>query len=162
MVDISSISAIIAAAGVIVGFVFTYLQLRNLVKTRRTELRWRILQSTNSKEFLEAGMKIMDMEFKDQKDFEEKYSDLRVEMTLVLNLFDGIGELLRKGLTDYETVSSMPVVVMWEKLIPFVEGARKAYNDPSWWANFEYFYNEAKKRQQKRVRQNQLPNSHAQ
>lgn len=162
MVDISSISAIIAAAGVIVGFVFTYLQLRNLVKTRRTELRWRILQSTNSKEFLEAGMKIMDMEFKDQKDFEEKYGDLRVEMTLVLNLFDGIGELLRKGLTDYETVSSMPVVVMWEKLIPFVEGARRAYDDPSWWANFEYFYNEAKKRQQKRVRQNQFPNSHAQ
>jgi hypothetical protein len=162
VVDISSISAIIAAACVIVGFVFTYLQLRNLVKTRRTELRWRILQSTNSKEFLEAGMKIMDMEFKDQKDFEEKYGDLRVEMTLVLNLFDGIGELLRNGLTDYETVSSMPVVVMWEKLIPFVEGARRAYDDPSWWANFEYFYNEAKKRQQKRVRQNQFPNSHAQ
>ena len=163
MVDISSISAIIAAAGVIVGFVFTYLQLRNLAKTRRTELRWRILQSTNSKEFLEAGMKVMDVEFKDQKDFEEKYGlDLRVEMALVLNLFDGIGELLRKGLADYETVSSMPVVVMWEKLIPFVEGARKAYNDPSWWANFEYFYNEAKKRQQKRVRQNQFPNSHAQ
>jgi hypothetical protein len=161
VVDISSISAIIAATGVIVGFVFTYLQLRNLVKTRRTELRWRILQSTNSKEFLEAGMKIMDMEFKDQKDFEEKYGDLRVEMTLVLNLFDGIGELLRKGLTDYETVSSMPVVVMWEKLIPFVEGARRAYDDPSWWVNFEYFYNEAKKRQQKRVRQNQFPNSHA-
>jgi hypothetical protein len=56
----------------------------------------------------------------------------------------------------------MPVVVMWEKLIPFVEGARRAYSDPSWWANFEYFYNEAKKRQQKRVRQNQFPNSHAQ
>lgn len=147
-VDIPSISAIVAAAGVIIGIVFTYLQLRNLARTRRTELRWRILQSINSKEFLEAAMKVMDVEFKDQKDFEKKYGfDLRIEMALVLNLFDGIGELLRKGLADYETVSSMPVVVMWEKLIPFVEGARKAYNDPSWWANFQYFYNEAKKRQ---------------
>ena len=154
MVGITEISAIVAAAGVIVGFVFTYLQIRNLARTRRTELRWRILQSTNSKEFLEAGMKVMDLEFKDQKDFEEKYGglDLRVEMALVLNLFDGIGELLRKGLADYETVSSMPVIVMWEKLIPFVEGARKAYNDPSWWANFEYFYNEAKRRQQRGVK----------
>ncbi len=149
-VDIPSISAIVAAAGVIIGIVFTYLQLRNLARTRRTELRWRILQSINSKEFLEAAMKVMDVEFKDQKDFEKKYGlDLRIEMALVLNLFDGIGELLRKGLADYETVSSMPVVVMWEKLIPFVEGARKAYNDPSWWANFQYFYNEAKKRQQR-------------
>lgn len=68
-------------------------------------------------------------------------------MTLVLNLFDAIGELLRKGLTDYEIVSSMPVVVIWEKVKPFVEGARKAANDPSWWTNFEYFYNETKKRQ---------------
>jgi hypothetical protein len=151
MVGITEISAIVAATGVIVGFVFTYLQIRNLARTRRTELRWRILQSTNSKEFLEAGMKVMDLEFKDQKDFEEKYGglDLRVEMALVLNLFDGIGELLRKGLADYETVSSMPVIVMWEKMIPFVEGARKAYNDPSWWANFEYFYNEAKRRHQR-------------
>ncbi len=148
MVDISSISAMVATAGVIIGVVFTYLQLRNLARTRRTELRWRILQSINSKEFLEAAMKVMDVEFKDQKDFEKKYGfDLRIEMALVLNLFDGVGELLRKGLTDYETVSSMPVVVMWEKMIPFVEGARKAYNDPSWWANFEYFYNEARKKQ---------------
>jgi hypothetical protein len=152
LIDIPSVSAIIAAASVIIGFAFTYLQIRNLAKTRRTELRLKILDSTNNREFLEAGMKVMDVEFKDQKDFEKKYGlNLRVEMALVLNLFDGIGELLRKGLTDYETVSSMPVVVMWEKLIPFVEGARKAYNDPSWWANFEYFYNEAKKRQLKRA-----------
>ncbi len=146
--DISSISAIIATAGVIIGFIFTYLQLRDLARTRRTELRWRILESVNSKEFLEAAMKVMDVEFNDAKDFQEKYgSDLRMEMTLVLNLFDAIGELLRKGLTDYEIVSSMPVVVIWEKVKPFVEGARKAANDPSWWTNFEYFYNETKKRQ---------------
>ena len=69
-------------------------------------------------------------------------------MAMVLNFFDGVGELLRKGLTDYEIVSSMPVVLMWEKMIPFVEGTRKAYNDTSFWANFEYFYNETKKRQQ--------------
>ena len=72
-----------------------------------------------------------------------------IERNENLEAFRSHGELLRKGLTDYETVSSMPVVVMWEKLLPFVEGARKAYNDPSWWANFEYFYNEAKKRQLK-------------
>lgn len=152
VIDIPSISAIVAATGVIVGFVFTYLQLRNLARTRRTELRWRILESINSREFLEASMKVMDVEFRDRKDFEEKYGlNLRVEMGLVLNLFDAVGELLRKGLADYETVSSMPVVVMWEKLMPFVEGARKAYDDPGWWANFEYFYNEAKKRQLKRA-----------
>ena len=63
--DIPSISAIVAAAGVIIGVVFTYLQLRNLARTRRTELRWRILESVSSREFLEAGMKVLDVEFKD-------------------------------------------------------------------------------------------------
>jgi hypothetical protein len=119
---------------VIIGVFFTWLELRNLARTRRTELRWRILESINNKEFMEASMKVLDMEFKDQKDFENR--DVRIELGMVLNLFDAIGELLRKGLADYETVSSMPVILMWEKLLPFVEGARKAYNDPTWWAKF--------------------------
>jgi len=37
MLDIPSISAIVAAVGVIVGFVFTVLELRNLVKARQTD-----------------------------------------------------------------------------------------------------------------------------
>lgn len=147
--DIASISAIIATVGVIIGFIFTYWQLRDMVRTRRSELRWRILESVDSREFLEAAMKVMDMEYKDQKDFEKKYAlDLRIEMSMVLNVFDAVGELLRRGLADYDIVSSMPVVLIWEKMLPLVEGARKAANDPSWWANFEYFYNETKKRQQ--------------
>ena len=38
MVDITEISAIVAAAGVLVGVVFTVMELRNLVKQRQTDL----------------------------------------------------------------------------------------------------------------------------
>jgi hypothetical protein len=38
MVDLTSISAILAAIGVLVGVVFAILELRNLVKTGRTDL----------------------------------------------------------------------------------------------------------------------------
>ncbi len=42
MLDIASISAVVAAGGVIVGVVFAVLELRNLVKTRQTDLALRL------------------------------------------------------------------------------------------------------------------------
>ena len=42
MLDIPSISAIVAAIGVIIGVVFTVLEPRNLVKTRQTDLMIRL------------------------------------------------------------------------------------------------------------------------
>jgi len=54
MVDIPSISAIIAGTSVIVGVVFAVLQLRNLVKMRQTDLVIRLYSTSTSKEFQEA------------------------------------------------------------------------------------------------------------
>ena len=54
MLDIPSISAIVAAAGVLVGVAFTVLQLRDLVKTRQTDLVLRLYDKFSSKEFQDA------------------------------------------------------------------------------------------------------------
>jgi hypothetical protein len=54
--DIPSISAIIAAIGVLVGVILTVLELRHLAKSRRIDSYWRILSTFNSKEYLEALM----------------------------------------------------------------------------------------------------------
>ena len=40
--DIASISAAVAAVGVIVGVIFAVLELRNLVRTRQTDLILRV------------------------------------------------------------------------------------------------------------------------
>jgi len=50
VVDITEISAIVAAAGVLVGVVFTVLQLRDLVKTRQSDLLMRMHLAFSSKE----------------------------------------------------------------------------------------------------------------
>lgn len=152
--DIPSISAIVAAIGVLIGVAFTYLEIRDLVKARRTEVIWRNYQSFCSKEFLEALLKVVNLEFEDYNDFVEKYGSILAEnpvavaLCMVGNVFEGAGELLHKGLADYETVSNIPTVIVWEKMRPIVEGARKQYNFPALWTNFEYFYNETKKREQ--------------
>jgi len=153
MVDITEISAIVAAIGVIVGVVFTVLELRNITKARQTDIFWRLYQSFNTKEYLEAWMKVFNLEFRDYNEFTKKYGLLFSEgsvsgaMNMVGNLFEGTGILLNKRLIDFDLVyRTLPVNVTWEKMKPIAEGARKQYGMPSLFEWFEYLYNEMKKR----------------
>lgn len=65
MVDLTSISAILAAIGVFVGVVFAILQLRDLVKTRQTDLVIRLYSNWSDEKFIEAYSEIITDEFKD-------------------------------------------------------------------------------------------------
>ena len=76
MLDISSISAIAAAVGVIIGVVFATLQLRDVVKTRQTDLVMRLDSTFGTKEFQEAWVETLRMEFNDYKDYLKKYGTL--------------------------------------------------------------------------------------
>ena len=157
MVDIQEVSIAVASASVAVGVIYYSLQLRHQTKSRKTDAFWRVYQSFNSKEFLEASFKVWNLEFEDYDDFLKKYgppfaeNPVAVAICLVGNLYEGAGELLYRGLADYKTVSNIPTSMMWEKLKPIAEGARKQYNFPSFWNRVEYLYNEGKKREQKGV-----------
>jgi hypothetical protein len=155
MLDIPSISAIVAVAGVLVGVALTVLELRDFVKTRRTDMLWRLLSSFNSKEYLEAYLKTVNLEFKDYNDFSKKYGSgfsetpVQVALSMVCNLFEGAGTLLYRRLIDFETVALViPVSYTWEKVKPIADGMRKELNLPDLWTGFEYLYNEMKKREQ--------------
>jgi hypothetical protein len=66
--DIPSISAIVAATGVLVGVVLTVIELRNLVKQRQTDLVIRLSSDIRSREFLGAFVDTYEAEFKDYDD----------------------------------------------------------------------------------------------
>ena len=154
MSEIQTVSIAVASASVVVGVVYYSLQFRHQTKSRKTDAFWRVHQSFNSREFLEATFKVWNLEFEDYDDFLKKYgppfaeSPVAVALGIVGNLYEGAGELLYRGLTDYETVSNIPTSMMWEKLKPIAEGARKQYSFPEFWSKFEYLYNEGKKREQ--------------
>jgi hypothetical protein len=154
--DITSISAIVAAAGVIVGVAFTVLELKHLVKQRRTDLVTRLSYdiSTN-REFLGALVDTYEVEFKDYDDFVNRYgkpiSRNQVSMSFMMmgNFYEQIGVLLRNGLIDASLVSQLfPVSALWEKMKPLAEGMRKEYHQPDLFEWFEYLYDEMKKTQQ--------------
>jgi hypothetical protein len=158
MVDITEISAVVAAAGVLIGVVYYILEMRHQTKIRKSDTFWKIYQSFNSKEFIDAAHKVMNLEFRDYNDFLKKYgppfaeSPVATAIALVCNMYEGAGELLHRGLADYENISNISTGMAWEKVKLIVEGARKQYNFPSYYDKFEYLYNEMKKREQRGVK----------
>jgi len=147
MIDIPSITGIVAAAGVMVGVAFTVLELRNLVKTRQTDLVIRLYSTRTSKEFQESWKKVMAKEFKDYHNYEKWYdwSDF-IEVGL---FFEEIGILLSRKLIDIGLVDDLHSYIIkttWEKIKRVVEGIRKSNNAPQIYEWFEYLYNEMQKR----------------
>jgi len=149
MLDIPSISAIVAALGVIIGVVFTAIQLRDLVKTRQTDLVIRLYSTYGSAEFAEAVNKILTMELKDHIDLWKK-GQWSGAFSEVGSFFEGIGVLLNRKLIDIGLVDdlfSTPIKISWERTKPITEAARKHYKRPQIWEWFEYLYNEMQKRE---------------
>ena len=150
MLDIPSVSAVVAALGVTVGVVFTVMELRNLVKTRQTDLVIRLYSTRTSKEFQESWRKVMAKEYKDYHDYEKwhEWSDfIKVGV-----FFEGIGILLHRKLIDIRLVDDLFSYIIrttWEKMKPIEENVRKHHNAPQIAEWFEYLYNEMQKREQR-------------
>ena len=158
MLDIPSISAIVAAVGVIVGVVFTVMELRNLVKQRQTDLVVRLYSTFIGKECLDATMEFLALQFEDYNDYVKKYGDpvlsgnpVHKAMLIVDNFFNQVGILLHRKLIDVGLVRDVftyRVELLWKKAEPIIQGFRREHNQPEAGKWFEYLYNEMKKREQ--------------
>ena len=157
VVDLTEISAIVAAAGVLVGVVYYLLDVRNQTMIRKTDLITRLYSTFGTEELQKAGNKIVEIEYKDYDDFVKKYGsptseeEIPLAATKVFYFFEEVGLLLKKGLIDIETVDQLmgySIIAVGTKSMQIIEDARKRYNEPRLYQNFEYLYNEMKKREQ--------------
>ncbi|MFX0107976.1 MAG: hypothetical protein ACFE7R_06820 [Candidatus Hodarchaeota archaeon] len=149
MVDLTSISALLAAIGVLVGVVFATLQLRTLARDRKTALLIGLFSTISSREWLEAWEKFRDRETLDYDKYREKYG--MVELNQVSMFFLELGALLHRKLIDIELIGGLfrpHVKMVWEKVKPSVEDSRRRAKDPTFWIELEYLYNEMQKREQ--------------
>jgi hypothetical protein len=149
MVDITEISAVVAAAGVLVGVVYYILDMRNQSRTRKTELITRLYSTMVNKDWLEAWQKVQSREALNYGDYLEKYGF--VELNEIFVYFDQLGRLLKKGLIDIDLIPLTygQVSLTWEKIKPVLEGSRKRYNAPKHGEYAEYLCSELKRREQK-------------
>ena len=160
MVDVTEISAVVVAAGVLMGVVYYVLEMVHQEKMRKTDLVIRLYSTWESKEVSEATLKVWNLDFKGYEDFVKKYgpwySDTEVyaALRMVSNFFELLSILLSSGLVDVNMVANtfgIPIETTWKKIKPLVEGGRKNYG-PYLYYNFEYLYSEMKKREQRGVR----------
>jgi hypothetical protein len=151
MVDVTEISAVVAAAGVLVGVILTYAELRHQTKVRQIDLLVRLFSMTMTKDFAEAWEKVMgERETLDYRAYWKKYGF--VEVDELFWFFEQLGRLLQKGLIDIDLlpIPFGQVKLFWEKLEPIKEGARDYFNEPKLAQGLEYLYNEMKKREQRK------------
>ncbi len=155
MLDIPSISAIVAAIGVIVGVILTIMELRNITKTRQMELIMSMYSLFETREYVDAWEKIRTREFKDYDGYVEKHG--LADFMQVASLFEGLGFLLHRRFLDIDTVRELlseSTKMTWEKIKPLAEDARKQLSRRKFgeyvpiYQWFEYLYNELQKREQ--------------
>ena len=155
MVGITEISAIVAAAGVLVGVVYYVLDMRNQNKARQMDMIMRLYSYYCSEEYSKASGRYMATEFKDFEDFQQKYGvvgehPVTTAFYIVLTFFEGVGALLKRKLTNIELLQELfAVKIHWKKIEPIIEDVRKHFEEPRLFENFEYLYNETEKYEKK-------------
>jgi hypothetical protein len=152
MVDITEISAIAAAAGVLVGVVYYILDMRNQTKIRKTDLFMRLWEFGTTDQVMGALEKINGLQFKDYNDYVAKYGSFLSEnptqraLWRVFGLYILLGALVYKKLLDLELVyhiaSPQHTIMLYEKLEPIILGIRRDFNEPLFGEDFEYLVNE--------------------
>jgi hypothetical protein len=158
MVDIQTISIVIAAAGVLIGVVYYILDMRHQNKVRQTDLVMRLYETFGSDDFQRAGREVSEIAYQDYDDFVKKYGEpgseepIPVAITKLHYFFEEVGVLLSRKLVDIDLIDQLMgfnIMIIGSKTMPILEEARKRANLPRIRANFEYLYNEMKKREQK-------------
>jgi hypothetical protein len=158
MADITEVSAIVVAAGVLVGVVYYILDMRNQTRIRKTDLLARLYGTGTSSEFMDAFFKISNLQFKDYSDYVRQYgplSDYGNPMNraffMVVYYYDMAGTLLYRKLIDpvtvYDTWGSSNPISLFEKLKPIMIELRKEYDEPLAFVGFEYLVDELKRRE---------------
>ena len=146
MIELSFIRDFVAIFGVIAGFSYYILVLRNQNETRQAQLF-----STLSKELSDYGAwlrnrEIMYMEWDNYEDFEKKYgSDTNpvayAQRYAQWTLANNLGVMLKKNLIDeemvYDSIGSS-VIMMWDKFEPIIKEQRTRYNGPNFLEHYEY------------------------
>ena len=158
MVDITEISAVVAAAGVLVGVVYYIIDMRNQTILRKTDLVMRLFSTFSSVDHRTAGKKVIWIDYKDYDDYVKKYGAPNSEEPIptavdtVLYFYEEVGVLLSKKLIDIDLIDQLfgyNIMLVGAKVMPIIEEGRRRLDVPRFWINFEYLYNEMKKREQR-------------
>ena len=142
MDDLTLVKDVVTIVGVIAGFSYYFLTIRNQNKNQQLVSVYNMISIMRDKEMYRNWYDMLDYEWIDFDDFSRKYktSEQEPEWMPVLNYFDSIGILWKKGVVNLEDLSSsmsFAVILLWRKFKPIIEAHRMYYQ--GWFSYFEEF-----------------------
>lgn len=157
MVDITEISAVVAAAGVLVGVVYYVLEMRQQTIIRKTSLMITMYQWIQSREYQEAVRELWNSPFNNYEDYVKRYGTWTSEATIhraimtACSPVDMVGTILFRKQIDiffvYDIWGSGSIKMLYEKVKPIIKGLRREFNEPSLFIGLEYLHDELMKKE---------------
>jgi hypothetical protein len=142
MVDIPTVTSIVTTVSIVVGVVFTILEIRHLAKTRKTEVIMKIYDRFGTREIVEAINRVGNAKFENIADYNKKYGFS--DVTQIAELFEGIGVLLEQNLIDIKMVDRLfgPTLnLLWVRMKPVLYAMREGLKEPFFFSHYEYLIN---------------------
>jgi len=171
VIELGVIRDLVTIFGVVAGFSYYVLTVRNnqknqelmlkaqqqTLETRQAQLYNNIWnQSLNNPGFQRKYMKLLSLNWDNIEEYKETFpwNDPDSENTMALwgvaLFFQGLAPLIRKELLDIKYIENTTIDGLckwfWLKLEPNLDEIREYYDDPGWMSDTEYLYNELKKR----------------
>ena len=154
MIELSVARDLVAIFGVIAGFTYYVITVRNQNRARKTQTLMQLREPWLDKEWSADYMELIESSWTDYNDFTQKYDsrvnrDHYTKRYRLWTFYDGIGYHLHLGLIDrdsvYHLLQGLGAGMLWQKWKPIIEEHRKRWDNPDWWIWFEYLANEESK-----------------
>jgi hypothetical protein len=154
MVDIQTLSVVIAAASVVVGVVTFIMNSRKEEKQRQEQFILQRFQGYGL-EYTRSWTEVMTtLDWENVEEFIQKYDrnvnpEFSSKLVYVLGIWNLAGISLKRGADPdliFQMYNPSGIILLWELYEPIIKWVRKASNDPIAYESLEYFYNEAKER----------------
>jgi hypothetical protein len=162
MIELSTIRDFVAIFGVIAGFSYYVITVRNQKKARQAQLMSGLHETYRSPEFRKMQLEVLWFDCSNFNEFNDKYGpevDLEsyAKWQSVMAFFNGIGILLKKDMLDINLVDELlasMIFATWNKMGSIILEWREweKENFPNrkrsiypYYHGFEYVYNELMK-----------------
>jgi hypothetical protein len=156
MIELSTLRDLVAIFGVVVGFSYYVLTVRNQNKARQTTTVIQLHQHKTSPEENTRFWKLIALQWEDHDDYQRNYGpkgnpeneQVRAMFSAEFGFYDGLGLMLKKGLVDLDTVYSLfglRCTMIWYKYETLLDGIRSMTTfggGEKIYENLEYLANE--------------------
>jgi hypothetical protein len=151
--DVNTLLGLVSTFAIVVGLVFTGVQLRQLNKQRVREYALQMLHSFQTLEFQNAAKIVFELpEGLSKKEIEERLGDKLTTVLAMLGTFESLGILICRREIDIQLVEdfiSGVIILSGKKFKNYLEEVRELTNRQTYYEWFQWMYEQIEKRELK-------------